>query len=70
MGVDLGGRKPVFDNRNEAVAAWLNMSEGGDAYLSVSLPLGLGDVSVFPANDEVQDALNQLYAHLDKKGVV
>ncbi len=62
-----GERKklPILDNDSEGAAAWLHRDKNGNAYLSVKLPLGLGSLNLFPSNDTVKDALNQLMDYLE-----
>lgn len=62
---DSSGRRPVLTNDNEGSAAWMNTDKNGNAYVSVRLPLGLGSLNLFPASDEVENALNQLHDHLE-----
>lgn len=64
-----GGDKqlPILDNNSQGAAAWLHEDKNGDAYLSVRLPLGLGNLNLFPTNDTVRDALNQLIDYLDEQ---
>jgi hypothetical protein len=66
-GDNSSGRQPILDNSSEGVAAWLNRDKNGNAYLSIDLPIGLGSVALFPSNDKVRDALNQLADYLDEE---
>ena len=61
-------KRPVLENNGEGVAAWLHTDKNNNAYFSVSLPLGLGSLALFPCNDEMRDALNQLKKYLDEQG--
>ncbi|MFB6077267.1 MAG: hypothetical protein ABEK12_04010 [Candidatus Nanohaloarchaea archaeon] len=58
-------KMPVLENDSEGAAAWLNTDRNGNAYFRVRLPLGLGSLSLFPANDRIEDALNQLSDYLE-----
>lgn len=61
-------RLPLFTNDSEGAAAWLNTDKNGDAYLSISLPLGLGNLQLFPRDDEIKDVLNQMHEYLKEDG--
>lgn len=61
---DSSKRMPLLTNDSEGAAAWLNTDKNGDAYLSISLPLGLGNLQLFPRDDEIKEVLNQMHAHL------
>lgn len=60
-------RRPVLENNSEGSAAWLHKDKNGNAYLSIRLPLGLGSLNLFPANDTMEDALNQLSQYLEEQ---
>lgn len=57
-------RLPLLTNDSEGAAAWLNTDKNGDAYLSISLPLGIGNLQLFPRDDDVKDVLNQMHDYL------
>jgi len=59
------GDRPVFQNRDEGVAVWLNTDKNGDGYLSIRLPLGLGYVNVFAVDDDLGTVLKQ---YKDQRG--
>lgn len=59
-------KRPFLENRSEGSAAWLNKDKNGNAYISIRLPLGLGSLNLFPVNDGVEDALNQLLDYLEE----
>lgn len=59
-------KMPILENSSEGVAAWLNRDRNDNAYIRVRLPLGLGSLSLFPANDRIEDALNQLADYLEE----
>jgi len=44
--------KPDFVNNQEGVAVWEKEDKNGNEFLSVSLPLDLGNVNVFPNRDK------------------
>lgn len=60
-------RLPILENDSEGAAAWLHRDRNGNAYLSVKLPLGLGSLNMFPSNDTVEDAMNQLADYLEEE---
>ncbi|MDY6777796.1 MAG: hypothetical protein SVU32_03960 [Candidatus Nanohaloarchaea archaeon] len=59
--------KPFLENGREGAAAWLNKDKNGNAYISVRLPLNLGSLNLFPTNEKVEDALNQLLDYLEEQ---
>lgn len=61
------GKRPILENSSQGAAAWLHHDKNGNAYLSVKLPLGLGNLNLFPTNDSMEDALNQLADYLDEQ---
>ncbi len=60
-------KRPVLENNSHGAAAWLHKDKNGNAYLSIRLPLGLGNLNLFPVNDTMEDALNQLSEYLDEQ---
>lgn len=60
-------KRPILENNNDGAAAWLHRDKNNNAYFSVKLPLGLGSLNLFPTNDEMADALNQLAEYLDQQ---
>ncbi len=62
-----GGNRPVLTNNDEGAAAWLEKDKNENAYISVSLPLGLS-VNLFPNSDADREAFNLLADHLDEGG--
>lgn len=56
--------KPEFKN-TEGVAAWINKTKNGDAYIRIDLPFGLGGLSLFPANEKLKKVFNQVYAEIN-----
>lgn len=60
-------KRPILENNNDGAAAWLHTDKNGNAYFSVKLPLGLGSLNLFPTNDTMEDALNQLAAYLEQQ---
>lgn len=59
--------RPILENDSQGAAAWLHEDKNGNAYLSVRLPLGLGSLNLFPSNDTMEDALNQLATYLEEE---
>lgn len=60
-------KRPILENNNDGAAAWLHRDKNGNAYLSIKLPLGLGSLNLFPVNDTMSDALNQLSEYLENQ---
>lgn len=60
-------KRPVLENNSHGAAAWLHKDKNGNSYLSIRLPLGLGSLNLFPTNDTMEDALNQLAEYLEQQ---
>lgn len=57
--------RPVLTNDDEGSAAWVELDKNDNAYISISLPLGL-NVNLFPSGDVERDAMNALYTYLEE----
>lgn len=66
---DTVSRPPLFQNRSQGVTLWADEDKNGNMFLRVSLPLNLGNVSVF-VNESgfkaLRDEFNQFVDNLEK----
>ena len=64
------GNKPLFTAYNENVAGWLKQDKNDNFFISIKLPLGLGNFNLYPEdhfNGQVITAFNQFGNHIERE---
>lgn len=63
------GNKPLFTAYNENVAGWLKQDKNSNYFVSIKLPLGLGNFNLYPADEPngLMTAFNQFGKHVERE---
>jgi len=63
------GNKPLFTAYNENVAGWLKQDKNGNYFISIKLPLGLGNFNLYPEDEPqgVMVAFNQFGDYVERE---
>jgi hypothetical protein len=63
------GAKPLFTAFNENIAGWLKQDKNSNYFISVKLPLDLGNFNLYPVSEAegLQTAFNQFGKHVERE---
>ena len=63
------GNKPLFTAYNENVAGWLKQDKNDNFFISIKLPLGIGNFNLYPEDspEGLVTAFNQFGRHIQRE---